>query len=99
SWDSLSDRATHFVLVDYLAGAYQIRTRFHDGKTGQVGALTKTKETNDRAAVAAAVATLIEASFSPVGTVTAVAADGKEVTLTLQGSALGVPMDRWVQRG
>jgi hypothetical protein len=99
NWDALTDRATHFVQLDYVAGAYQIRTRYHDGKTGQAGAATRVKTTNDRAGVAAAIAGLIEASFSPIGTVTAVAANGKDVTLTLQGGELGVPMDRWVERG
>src|SRR5207249_2217990 len=74
----------------------QIQTRFHDGPTGQTAPHTRRTRTNDRAAVAATVAQLIESSFSPVGTVTAV---GKDVTLKLQGGELGVPMDRWVKRG
>jgi hypothetical protein len=96
SWDSLSERTTHFVLLDYVAGTYQIQTRFHDGVTGQAAPFTRRTWTNDRASVAATIAQLIEASFSPVGTVTAV---GKDVTLKLQGGELGVPMDRWVKRG
>jgi hypothetical protein len=111
SWESLSEATTHFVLLDYVAGTYRIQSRFHDGMTGQAGALTQRTQTNDRTAVASTVARLIESSFSPVGTVTAV---GKkimlrlkggtvvgleDVTLKLKGGALGVPMDRWVQRG
>ena len=96
AWDALSDRTTHFVLLDYLAGTYRIQTRGHDGVTGQAAPLTQRTQTSDRAAVANAIAHVIETSFSPVGTVTAV---GKDVTLNLRGGHLGVPMDRWVQRG
>lgn len=109
-WDSLSDRTTHFVLVDHIAGTYQLRTRFHDGMTGQIGPFTQNAHTNDRTAVASAIAKMVEASFSPVGTVTSVGktialklkggdAVGQEVTLKLKGGELGVPMDRWVERG
>jgi tetratricopeptide (TPR) repeat protein len=111
SWESLSEARTHFVLLDYVAGTYQIQLRFHDGMTGQAGALTQRARTNDRTAVASTVARLIESSFSPVGTVTAVGkkvtlklkggtvVGMEDVTLKLKGGALGVPMDRWVKRG
>jgi hypothetical protein len=98
-WDALSEQTTHVVLLDYLAGVYLIGTRFHDGATGQAGPLTKFKRINNRTEVAAAISQLIEESFSPVGAVTAVAANGQDVTLTLQGGDLGVPLDRWVARG
>ena len=94
-WDALSERTTHFVLLDYADGMYQMQTRFHDGMTGQPGPLTRT-QTADRASVAHRIARLIETAFSPVGTVTSV---GKDVTLMLQGGELGVPMDRWVKSG
>ena len=96
AWDSISEHTTHFVLLDYSAGMYQIATRFHDGRTGQAGAVTQRIRTSDRAEVSTTITRLIEESFSPVGTVTAV---GKTITLKLQGGELGVPMDRWVQRG
>jgi hypothetical protein len=95
-FDKLSGQTTHFVLLDYAAGSYRIQTRFHDGMTAQAGPLTRRTDTNDRSAAALAIAQLIETSFCPVGTVTAV---GKDVTLKLQGGDLGVPLDRWVQRG
>ena len=110
-WESLSEATTHFVQLDYVAGTYQILSRFHDGMTGQAGALTQRTRTNDRTAVASTIARLIESSFSPVGTVTAVGrkvtlklksgtvAGREDVTLKLKGGALGVPMDRWVKRG
>ena len=77
AWDSISERTTHFVLLDYSAGTYQIATRFHDGRTGQASALTQRLRTSDRAEVATTITRLIEESFSPVGTVTDV---GKNVT-------------------
>jgi len=96
SLEGLADQVTHFVLVDYAAGAYQIQTRFHDGATGQTGPFAQRIKVNDRTAVASTVAGLIESSFSPVGTVTG---SGKTVTLKLKGSELGVPLDRWVKAG
>ena len=39
-WDALSEQTTHFVFLDYAQGAYRIRTRFHDGPTGQTGPAT-----------------------------------------------------------
>ncbi|MBI3822161.1 MAG: hypothetical protein HY289_05710 [Planctomycetes bacterium] len=99
SWDSLSDHTTHFVLLDYADGSYQIQTRFHDGTSGLPGALTQRKQTTDRQNVAATIVQLVETSFSPVGTITAIAAGGKEATLKLQGGELGVSLDRWVKRG
>jgi hypothetical protein len=96
-WESLSEVATHFVLLDYVAGTYQIQTRFHDGMTGQAAPFTQRKQTNDRSAVARTIVHWVEASFSPVGTVTAVA--GKDVTLKLKGGELGVSLSRWVKRG
>ena len=95
-FDKLSGQTTHFVLLEYAAGRYRILTRFHDGMTAQAGPSTRRAETNDRGAVAQTIALLLESSFCPVGTVTAVA---KDVTLKLQGGELGAPMDRWVQRG
>lgn len=95
-YDKLSDQTTFFVLLDYEAGVYQVRCRFHDGHTAQASPLTRRVRTTDRTAVAREIAQLIDQSFCPVGTVTAA---GKDVTLKLQGGELGVPMDRWVQRG
>jgi hypothetical protein len=64
--------------------------------TGQSAPYTRRTRTSDRAGVASTIARLIESSFSPVGTVTAV---GKDVTLNLQGGELSVPLDRWVKQG
>jgi uncharacterized protein YoxC len=96
SWDALSERSTHFVLLDYEAGMYLVRARGHEGMTGQAGASMQRTRTSDRSALADVIAQPIEESFNPVGTVTAT---GKEVTLTLKGGALGVPMERWVKPG
>ncbi|MBI2806988.1 MAG: hypothetical protein HYX68_18560 [Planctomycetes bacterium] len=96
TWDAVSGRATHFVLVDYVAGTYQIRTRSYDGMTGLPGPATLPLRSPDRTGVAGAIAQRIESSFSPVGTVTEV---DKMVTLKLKGADLGVPLDRWVKPG
>lgn len=97
-WDALSERSTHFVLLDYRAGAYQIQSRSHDGATAQASPSSLRAQTHDRAALASTIARLVETSFSPVGAVTAVSADGKDVTLKLQAGELG-SLDRWVKAG
>jgi hypothetical protein len=94
-FDALSDRTTHFVLVDYAAGSFQIQTRFHDGLTGQAGPPTKRAVLHDRADLASAIAEQIDTSFSPVATVAAVA---KDVTLKLKAGELAA-LDRWVRKG
>jgi hypothetical protein len=96
SYDTLSERTTHFVLVDYAAGRFQIQSRFHEGLIGAAGPVSVHRVTHDRDELAATIARIVESAFSPVGTVTAV---GKEVTLALKGGELGVPLDRWVKKG
>ncbi|HZZ77506.1 MAG TPA: hypothetical protein VFE62_03245 [Gemmataceae bacterium] len=98
-WDALSERTTHFVLLDYDAGMYRIQSRGHDGMTNQPFGATLRMKTAERTALSDTIAQQIEKSFSPVGTVTAVGKGGKDVTLTLKGGDLGVPMSRWVKPG
>jgi len=95
-WDGLSERTTHFVLLDYSAGSFQIQTSFHEGLTGQAGPTTTRLVSHDRADLARAIAQVVENSFCPVGS--AVQA-GKDVSLKLKGGELGVPLDRWVKKG
>ena len=94
--DALSERTTHFVLLDYSKGAYQIQTRFHEGLTGQAGPASTRIATHDRASLARIIGQLVEASFCPVGTVATV---GKDVSLKLKGGELGTGLERWVQKG
>lgn len=96
-FDVLSERTTHFVVLDYDAGMYTVHTRGHEGLTGQAGAVTQRASSADRAALADIIARSIEQSFSPVGTVTA--GSGKDATMKLKGGDLGVPMNRFVKPG
>ncbi len=96
NWDALSERTTHFVLLDYVDGGYRIQTRSHEGLTGQAGPPSPPTHTHQRDELARTIAERIESAFSPVGTVTAV---GKSVLLKLKGGELGVPFDRWIKAG
>ncbi|MBM3997073.1 MAG: hypothetical protein FJ303_23420 [Planctomycetes bacterium] len=96
AWDAISDRATHVVLLEYTAGMYRVRSRFHDGMTNLARPMSVTAQTADRQAVAPLIARMIEESFHPVGTIVGI---GKDVTLRFKGGSLGVAMDRWVKTG
>jgi len=65
SWDSVSDVTTYYVVLEYVAGTYQVQTRFHDGTTGQVGPPTLAVGIIDRVAVARQIAQRIEAVLLP----------------------------------
>jgi hypothetical protein len=95
-WEELSDRKTHFVLLDFRDGRYELQARQHDGKTGLNSPVVRRDATSDRLLVAQKAARLVERDFGLVGTVMK---PGKEVQLALQGGGLGVPLGRWIKPG
>src|SRR5262249_5372832 len=103
-WKTPSDEhdvKTHFVLIDYAAGRYEILARQHDRRTGIWGP-TRTDRTSDRAFVARAAALLVERDFGPVGSFDVWPRgeqQPQEVRLRLRGAGLGVPLGRWVKEG
>jgi hypothetical protein len=100
AWHELEDVKTHFVLINYVNGEYEILARQHDGLTDQASAVVRRERIPDpdRQLVARAAALLVGQDFGPVGTVTA-KRDAQTVEVTLKGSGLGVPLDRWVKKG
>jgi hypothetical protein len=100
AWKDVSAVKTHFVLIDFVDGQYDIQLRQHDGLTGQASPTVRRERLDDRQFVARRVGQLIGEDFGPVGTVTDKGDDKlKTVQVTLKGSALGAPLGTWVRPG
>jgi tetratricopeptide (TPR) repeat protein len=95
-WEELSERKTHFVLIDYVHGRYELQTRQYDGMTGLASPVVRLDRTGDGALVARQAARLVDRDFGLVGTVVEV---GKEVKVAIKGGGLGVALDRWIKPG
>lgn len=98
SWLALTNKKTHFIFIDYVAGQYEIQARQHDGYTSLLSPVVRRERTPDRPFVARLAALLIDRDFGPIGTIQA-GANQAAVKMTFRASSLGVPMDRWVQKG
>jgi hypothetical protein len=94
----LSDTKTHFVLVDFVNGRYEIQARQHDGFTGLSSPAVRHASTTDRQLVARSAALLIDQDFGLAGTLETDRMEGEKVDVMLKGGALGVPLDRWVKK-
>src|SRR6266550_5479032 len=70
SWKDLSDVKTHFVLVDYVNGRYEVQSRQHDGLTGQASPVVRQELTPHRQLVARTSALQVDQDFGLVGTIT-----------------------------
>ncbi len=107
SLDGWKDRAslkTHFVFIDYSGVHYEIQARQYDGLTGQPSPVIRRGRTRDREFVAKAAALMVEQDFGLLGEFDAWPEKGpdnedKPVALELKGSALGVPLGRWIKKG
>ena len=96
-WDELSGRKTHFLLIDFVDGRYEIQARQHDGLTGINSPVVRRERISDRRLVAQRAARLVDRDFGLAGTVIEV---GKEkIKLAIRGGGLGVPLDRWLKAG
>ena len=95
-WESLSGRSTHFVLIDFAQGQYELQARGHDGFTSIAGAGVKQARIGDRRLVGQKAAELVASNFSLAGTIVS---GGKEIELTIRGAKLSPKMDRWLQSG
>jgi hypothetical protein len=96
-WDDLSGVQTHFVLIDFVNGRYEIQARQHDGTTGLSSPVVRRDATSDRRLVARRAALLIDQDFGLVGTV--IPGEDDKVRVALQGGTLGVPLKRWIKSG
>jgi hypothetical protein len=98
-WDEVSDAKTHFVLIDFADGRYEIQARQHDGLSGLNSPVVRRDSVpaGDRPLVARAAALLVDRDFGLAGTVIHV--DDHKVEVALKGGRLGVPLGRWVKKG
>ncbi|MBI1918371.1 MAG: hypothetical protein HYS12_27080 [Planctomycetes bacterium] len=96
-WLDLDGIKTHFVLVDFAGGQYEVRARQHDGLTGQASPVVRVDRTTDRQFVARLAALLVDRDFGLVGTVPA-GADPKDVRVEIKGGQLGVLLGPWLQK-
>lgn len=100
-WKEVSERKTHFVLLDFVNGRYEIQARQHDGLTGLNSPVVRRAELNDpagRQLVARTAALLIGRDFGLVGTLEA-GAQPPEVAVTFKAGNLGSALQRWVKPG
>jgi hypothetical protein len=98
AWKTVSDRKTHFVLIDFANGKYEIQARQHDGMTGQAGPVVRKTSTRERPFVARTIGLLIDRDFGLIGTVPD-KEEGGTLEVKLRGGDRGVALDRWVQKG
>jgi hypothetical protein len=96
-WGDLSGVKTHFVLIDFRDGRYELQARQHDGISGLSSPVVRRDGTNDRRLVARKAALLVDQDFGLAGTVVR-GGDGK-ARLAIWGGELGVPLGRWVRPG
>lgn len=103
SWKDLSEVKTHFVLIDYVNGRYEVQSRQHDGLTGQASPVVRQELTPHRQLVARTAALQVDQDFGLVGTLTD-KGDQKNVRMTLRGvgrlkgASPEVPLERWVKK-
>jgi len=95
-WRLFSGLKTHFLLVDFVHGTYELKARQYDGSTGLLSPAVRTTQIGDRNLVAGAAARIIEQDFGLVGTVTQV---DRDVQLALKGGNLETKWERWVKPG
>jgi hypothetical protein len=97
NWRELTGKKTHFVLIDFKDGEYEIRARQHDGYTGLASHLRKPERVSDRQLVGRTAALLIERDFGVVGAVKPI--DAETVRVRFLASGLDGSLDHWVKKG
>jgi hypothetical protein len=97
NWRDLDGVKTHFVLIDFKDGQYEIQARQHDGYTGLASHLRSPERTDNRQLVSRAAILLLERDFGAVGLVEPV--DAESVRVTFKASALDGSLERWVKKG
>jgi hypothetical protein len=96
-WKEISETKTHFVLIDFVNGRYEIQARQFDGLTGLASPVVRRKATADRQLVARTAALLLDLDFGLVGTI--VKSNDKDVEVILKGGGLASPIERWLKKG
>jgi hypothetical protein len=96
-WKEVGPQKTHFVLIDFKNGQYEIQAGQHDGLTGLASPVARLARTPDRQFVARTAALMIDRDFGLVGTLEA-NARGPEVKVMLKAGSLGIPMEKWLKK-
>jgi hypothetical protein len=100
AWKDVDGVKTHFVLIDYVNGEYEVQARQHDGLTGQSSDVVRRVRLADadRPLVPRIAALLVGDDFGIVGTVTGkLDPTNNTVPVTLKGSKLGEALDRRIK--
>jgi hypothetical protein len=102
NYTALSNSKTHFVLLDFVNGRYELQTRQHDGFTGLSSPVVRRSSTAQRPLVPRLAALLIDEDFGLAGTVDMermkTGKTDTTVEIRLKGGALGAPLDHWLQK-
>src|SRR5205085_11722736 len=94
-----SDTKTHFLLIDFVDGRYEIQARQHDGFTGLASPVVRRSSTADRQLVARSAALLINVDIGLVGTLETGRMRGDNmVDIKLKGGSLGAPLAPWIPK-
>lgn len=97
AYHEVSDVKTHFVLVDFVDGVYEIQARQHDGPTGLASPVVRKTRTTDRQLVGRLAALFIDQDFGFVGTL--IPGSGATVQVEFMAGRLGGPAGQWVKKG
>src|SRR5216683_5218365 len=97
SWRDLTGFKTHFVLIGFKDGEFEIQARQHDGYTGLAGYCRKPERITDRLLVARTAALLIERDFGAGGLVEPI--DAQTARIHFRAAALDGSLERWVKKG
>jgi hypothetical protein len=97
SWRDVTGVKTHFVLIGFKDGEFDIQARQHDGYTGLSSYFRKPEHITDRLLVARTAALLIDRDFGTGGAVEPI--DAQTALVRFRGGALEGSLDRWVKKG
>jgi hypothetical protein len=97
-YKELFEGKLHFVLIDYVDGAYEIQARQYDGLVGLASPVVRRVSTADRQLVAREAALLMDEDFGIVGTVNVQRLESEKAELFIKGGSLGVPMKHWLNK-
>lgn len=101
-WRFVSDLKTHFVLLDFKNGQYELQARQHDGQTGIASPEVRQTQVGDRHLVARTAALMVERDFGVLATLPALGNNppqGQELTITLKGGRLSPTLGGLVREG
>ncbi len=97
-WKTITDSKSHFVLVDFVNGAYDIQARQHDGSTGLASPMVRRERIQERLLVARTAALMVAHDFGLVGTLDDKTNDPTAIRVALKGGGLGISLEHWIHK-